>query len=721
MTPTTEQFREAIAQSGMIPPDDVIADGKLRRFSPSGRRGDDAAWYVLHGDGIPAGAFGDWRSGVESSWRADMGRPLTVIEEAAHRERIAQQRTQREAEEARRRVEARTKASAIWKAAKPVAAIHPYLVRKGIQPHDAREYQGALVVPMRAAGELHSLQFIADDGAKRFLAGGRVAGCYCAIGKPGDALVICEGFATGASIREATGLAVAVAFNAGNLGAVALSLRERFPDLRLIVAADDDAATPGNPGLSKATEAARAVGGLLAVPGFGEDRPAGASDFNDLAKSRGVEAVRACMAVAARVEAPQATPAGASLPTPSAHPDRAPGALVDGVEIVCASSIKPEPVDWLWAGFLAAGKLHVLAGAPGTGKTTLALALAATITSAGRWPDGTTSQRGSVLVWSGEDDPADTLVPRLIASGADLARVHFIGRVSAPDGVRSFDPSADFPALEVEAARIPSLRLVIVDPIVNAVAGDSHKSTEVRRGLQPLVDFAARAGCAVLGISHFSKGTAGRDVVERVTGSLAFGALARVVLATAKPADDQADDGRLMVRAKSNIGPDGGGFRYELRTVSLTGPYSGIEASRAEWGQPVEGGAREILATVEQVTDPEERSDLEDAKAFLADLLADGPIPARRGRSECEGAGHSWATVRRAMKGLGVVSEKEAMAGPWRWRLPPKVLNSRGNEHLRRCSENPEDAHLKAVSTFGGNEHLRGREAPEADGGSELL
>jgi putative DNA primase/helicase len=129
-----------------------------------------------------------------------------------------------------------------------------------------------------------------------------VSGCYLLIGKPDGMLCIVEGYATGASIHEAADCSVAVAFNAGNLLTVTRTLRAKFPDLRLIVCADDDASTLGNPGLSKAREAAQAVGALLAVPDFGRNRPDGATDFNDLHRHAGYEAVRASIERAALVE-----------------------------------------------------------------------------------------------------------------------------------------------------------------------------------------------------------------------------------------------------------------------------------------------------------------------------------------------------------------------------------------------------------------------------------
>lgn len=269
-TNSTAEFCDAIRAAGLMEPDCIEADGKLHRFSSNGKRGDDAGWYVLHNGGIPAGAFGDWRIGFSQTWRADIGRTLNPAEELAHRNKVQAMRREREAEEARRKAEAQARAVAIWKAAIPAPDGHAYLTRKGIKANGARLHKGALLIPMRADGMIHSLQFIGGDGAKRFLTGGRVAGCYFSIGNTRGAAALCiaEGFATGATIHEATGYPVVVAFNAGNLLAVAKAMREKFPDLPLILCADDDSQTSGNPGLTKATEATRAVGGLLVIPSF---------------------------------------------------------------------------------------------------------------------------------------------------------------------------------------------------------------------------------------------------------------------------------------------------------------------------------------------------------------------------------------------------------------------------------------------------------------------
>jgi putative DNA primase/helicase len=373
------------------------------------------------------------------------------------------------------------------------------------------------------------------------------------------------------------------------------------------------------------------------------------------------------------------------------------------VELVRGCDIPPEAVRWLWKGWLAAGKFQILGGAPGTGKTTISMALAATVTTGGRWPDGSRAEQGNVVIWSGEDDPADTLIPRLALSGADLNRVYFVSDV-LKDGVRrAFDPARDTEALGRKLAEIGGVRLLIVDPIVSAISGDSHKNAEVRRGLQPLANLASEMGCALLGITHFSKGTGGRDPVERLTGSLAFGALARVVLVAAKH-QAEGNDGRtvrLFLRAKSNIGPDDGGFEYDLHQSELQA-HPGLFASSVLWGNPVEGAARELLATADARDDDGEGGTLADAKQFLADLLADGPMPVKAIRSDADGAGYSWATIRRAQKALGVEAIKAGMKSGWEW------------SYARRRSEKHEDAQQKGLSTFANIEHLRQSDEAEA-------
>ena len=293
-----EQFRAAIAAAGLEAPDSINSDGVIHRFSTNGRRGDDSGWYMLHTDGTAAGAFGCWRTGLQSTWCAKSDNAMTPAELADHRQRIKAMQAQREADTLATQQRASETAAALWSQADPATA-HAYLSCKGIQPHGVKVFADKLLIPMRdTEGKLHSLQTITPDGDKRFHPGGRVKGCYHSIGKPAGVLIVCEGYATGASIHEATGHAVAVAFNAGGLGPVALALRGKYTELKIIVAADDDYLTEGNPGMSKATAAALAVGGRVAVPSFPtteSGRPDKATDFNDLHQLAGAEAVRQCI------------------------------------------------------------------------------------------------------------------------------------------------------------------------------------------------------------------------------------------------------------------------------------------------------------------------------------------------------------------------------------------------------------------------------------------
>jgi putative DNA primase/helicase len=279
---------------------------------------------------------------------------------------------------------------------------------------------------------------------------------------------------------------------------------------------------------------------------------------------------------------------------------------------------------------------------------------------------------GNVLMWSGEDDPADTLLPRLLAMGADPARVFFVTAARVAGEVLPFDPARDMEHLLAEAERIGDVRLLVVDPVVSAVAGDSHKNTEVRRALQPLVDLGAALGSAVLGISHFSKGSAGRDPTERVVGSMAFGAVARVVLCAARVAGkDGEEDRRILVRSKSNIGPDFGGFEYSIEQSELTA-HPGVNASLIRWGQSVDGTARELLAEAE--AEPVGAADAYDVEDFLCGLLADGATAAKSIKADADGAGYSWDQVKRASLRLGVEKRKEGLKGGWVW-----VLNAEGS------------------------------------------
>ncbi len=665
MNDNIDQFRQAIESAGLAAPAD-IQPGRWIKFPGYQKGAKNRAGWCFMFDDMRGGVFGDYSTGMESNWQAGDAKPYTEAERETNRRRFAAAKVQREAEAAQSHESTATQAAQRWAEA-TLCTDHTYLQTKGVKGHAVKvEADGFLIVPMRdTAGKLWNIERInpADSKDKKGLYGGRRTGLYHSIGQPDGLLIVCEGYATGASIHESTGQAVAVAFNAGNLEAVSMALRGKYPKLQIIIAADDDYRTEGNPGMTKAKAAAIAVVGLVAVPNFGVHRPDGATDFNDLHQMIGAGTVKACIDAATRAIAPTAVE--------PVHRNQ--------VVLISGSELTPEPVRWLWHEWLALGKLHILAGAPGQGKTTIAIAFAATITSGGRWPDGSRCDPGNVLIWSGEDDPADTLLPRLLAAGADRSRCHFVIGTRIQGEIQSFDPARDMGALELEALRIGGIKLLIVDPVVSAVTGDSHKNTEVRRALQPLVDLASRLDAAVLGISHFSKGGAGGDPATRVVGSIAFTAVARVVLVAAKVNSEDGEDRRILARGKSNIGPDYGGFEYHIEQAE---PIPGIHTSYIAWGNGVAGTAQELLNEPDgQDGSGEDKSAVNAAVDFLRQVLADGFTPTKTVKENAANAGISWASVRRASDSLKV--KKTKSAGAWYWSLPHSTSQgAQGVQHL---------------------------------------
>lgn len=661
-------------------------------------------------------------------WRDDGTHREATADELAERECTAAEWLASEQNKiARERADTARKATAIWKAATDARPDHPYLLHKRISPvATLREIHATvaaeilgyipksggdaltgrlLVVPVKQGNSLSTIELIDGDKRKTALAGrGSKAGGYWSpesLPESVDTLLIGEGVATVLSAREASNLFAIAALSSTNLAPVAKAMRERYPAANLVMLADLVKST--GKADAHAIRAASMVGAKWAVPSFGTDRHSEMKDFNDMAVLYGSDAVRDAIANPSGCDQNQ-------LPVLPAHESPT-------VALIRASDLKPEPIAWLWPGWLAAGKLHVFGGAPGTGKTTIAMQLAATVTIGGHWPDGTRAAPGNVVIWSGEDDPQDTLIPRLILSGADLKRAYFISGVCEGGERRSFDPARDLQPLQRKLTGIGGARLLIVDPIVSAITGDSHKNAEVRRGLQPLVDLAASMRCALLGITHFSKGTAGRDPVERLTGSLAFGALARLVLVAAKHQTEDEDENdrttRLFCRAKSNIGPDDGGFEYDLFQSELPS-FPGVFASTCSWGRAIEGSARELLTSAEATNIDSEAGALAEAKQFLSDLLADGPMPVKAIRADADDAGHSWATIRRAQKALCIEAVKEGgHFGPtkqrWVWRRPiaEDVQVERVQHNCLKALESPENAQEQAMNTFQALEHLQ--------------
>lgn len=348
-----------------------------------------------------------------------------------------------------------------------------------------------------------------------------------------------------------------------------------------------------------------------------------------------------------------------------------PAGAADGLSIISAADVRCEPVRWLWPGRLPLGKVSIIVGDPGLGKTMLALAyLPAVLTRGWSFPDGAAGPKtGSVLLLSGEDAADDTLVPRLRSAGADLAKVGIIEGAPRDDGRgdRLFDMTRDVDRLGREIIRRGDVQLVCIDPVSAFLGGDadSHRDADVRGVLAPLSKLAERHGVAVVLIMHQSK-AAGVKSVYRAVGSIGFAALARAVWLVTK--DPQDDGRRLFLAVKMNLAPDPGGLAFRIADAG-DGPTVCFEGGRVDVRpddlERAGGKDREAPA-------------LATAVEFLSEFLQDGPRTQRDVESEARGQGIHARTLKRAKAAIGVRSTRPGGAGPWLWSLAPELPDQAG-------------------------------------------
>ena len=358
----------------------------------------------------------------------------------------------------------------------------------------------------------------------------------------------------------------------------------------------------------------------------------------------------------------------------------------DQIITLSAAEIKPKPIDWMWPSYIAQGKISLLAGEPGTGKSQTCLNITATVTNGDLWPCGSKyPEPANVLILSAEDDPEDTIVPRLMAAGADLSRVEFIESVKTiedhGESKRSFNLEKDVVNLERVIKRWRP-RLLIIDPI-SAYMGkaDGNSNNEIRSLLEPFVKLTAEYGVAVITLTHLNKSNNTNSPINRILGSIGLPALARAGFAVVKDRDDEAK--RLFLPIKNNIGEDRMGWSYRIKKVILP---DGIETSKIVWdSEPVSIKAVEAM-------NPEagdERSAIEEAMEFL-EVILDGKdllIRAKEVIAEATASGISERTLKRAKKRLRVKSQK--ISNEWWWHLPLADEQGQRSQGVHTCTEAP--------------------------------
>ena len=383
------------------------------------------------------------------------------------------------------------------------------------------------------------------------------------------------------------------------------------------------------------------------------------------------------------------------------------------LKTVRVADVEPKPINWLWPEKIARGKLTLISGDPGLGKSLITIALASAVSKGARWPvGGGNAPQGSVILLSDEDAIADTIRPRLDAAGADCTKIHALKMVEevTQDGElvnRGFNLARDIDQLSAEIEQIGDVALVEIDPVSAYLGGtDSHKNADVRAVLSPLSDMAEKHDVAVVVVTHLNKGSG--SAMYRSVGSIAFTAAARTAWAVTKDKTDPAR--RLMLPVKNNLGNDESGMAYRVETAEN-------KAAVVSWEpNPVEIDVNEALS----VHSDDELCERDEIKDWLLEALRDNPTPAKEMKKKAADAGFSWRTIERVKAALGVRSKKHGQFGPWLWWHPDEVPDR------SRDPENPEVRHqhrqhrpVSGRGVLGGLEGIQQEDAHEDAEGAQ--
>lgn len=621
VTDVVRAFQAAIRDAGLSTPE-IVPDGRLHRFHVEGdRRSDRNGWYVLFADGLPAGAFGCWKRGVHEKWCIKSGSSLSDAERTEIRRRVEDASRIRQAEEQAQRERTAWRAKRLWDRARPADPRHPYLAAKRVPAHGLRQRGNQLVVPVTIEGDVVGLQFITPDGKKVFLRGTPKRGRYHPLGRPDGRLIVAEGYATAASLHEATGIAVAVAFDAYNLLPVAEALRARFPAAEIVIAGDNDRETEGNPGARRAAAAAKAVGGRVAVPEFGAGEEG--TDWNDVARCRGLGAVAAALA-------------------PNFRP-----------RAVRVGDVPPDtPVQFAIEGLATAREPVLIFSEDGAGKTTLLLsvlcAMAAEEPVFDRFPVG-----GGPVLFVSEEDPQGVLANHAEAIGRghgwDLALIRERFHLLALAGVRVEERYWREVVLD-EVRRIGAVA-VALDPyadLTNAKENDNDETRPFKSFLREI----CKLGATPFVCHHAGKAAEGRRNRDRARGASALPAAARSTLFLEEtPA----------------------GIRVEPLKLSRSVLHPPFVVTREIETDPENPGSwrRARLSFA-----PADKAEVRSAEAFVVGLLEEhGSLTSTGLKDEARGSGFSGQDVSEALKRLERSGRITFDSGPrnaknWRLTLP---------------------------------------------------
>ena len=529
--PPEVQLRDAIENAGLTPPAEIVLDGKVHRFrsgaNGTASHGDKTGWYIAFGDNIPAGRFGCWRSGFDSTWRANIGREITLVEQMTHARRLSEAKALRDAESVKKQEAASITVETIWANSVPASDEHPYLKRKGVKANGSRATgDGRLVVPLfDIDGALSSLQYIDSEGGKLYQSGAQTGARFWILGAldvPGP-LYVAEGFATAATIHEVSGRPCVVAYSASNLVPVTGLMRELYGKTQdIVIVADNDASGVGR----RYGEQASAKHGarLIMPPELG--------DANDYQQAGGDLALLLC----------------------PVNDDW----MVKGIDF----RRQPAPISWLVKKWLQSNALIMVHGPSGGGKTFVVLDWCLRIASSvPDWAghkvkpgtvvylagEGHHGMRSRLAAWHTDHVDVDANI-WLSRSGCDLNTAEGYRRVV--DAVRAL-PS------------IPSL--IVVDTLHRFLSGDENSAQDAKTMLDACGALMQEFGCSVLLVHHTGVSD---EAQHRARGSSAWRGALDIEISIVPGKDGQPME---IVQRKSKDAEIAEPVYAELKSVEIPG------------------------------------------------------------------------------------------------------------------------------------------------------
>lgn len=550
LAPPEEQLRQAIRDSGIEPPSDIILDGQIHRFN-SGTKGkpghDKPGWYVVYPDNVAAGSFGCWRADITIPWRADIGRELSPAEEMLYEKRRREAAIIRDEALKKSREAAANTADKIWASGSIANDSHPYLERKGISANGARVTgDGRLIVPLfDADGAISSLQYIDGEGVKRFHPGGKVGGAFWSIGEPSKASYIAEGFATAATIHECTGAQVFIAYSASNMTAIAEPIRRIVGDGEITIVADND---ESGVGIKYAESAAGMIGARVIIPPLIGDANDYAMAGNDLS----------------------------ALLIPQS----------DWLISADDFSLQPAPIAWLIKRWIQRDALIMIHGPSGSGKTFVVLDWCLRMASGAEDWCGNKVRDGGVVYLAGEGHHG---LRGRIAAWKHYNNSPSLNMWLSKSGCDLNTPEGYFKALDNIRAIKQKPSLIVVDTLHRFLSGDENSAQDAKTMLDACNGLMREVGCSVILVHHTG---VSEEAQHRARGSSAWRGALDIEISVIP---GKGDAPIQIIQRKSKDAEIAPPVYVELRSIEIP-----------KWID--EDGEKVTSAVIEQVDAPPEKA-----------------------------------------------------------------------------------------------------------------